>query len=103
MVCIDHLGTVTFRISGGMIEGYRDEIETFLGSHWDLPSMVVDLYEVTHVDRAGEEVLCWLSHHGAESAADNLYALNVCEQLRLSIARPRPLPPGSRSAARTTA
>jgi hypothetical protein len=103
MLRIDLLGTATLRISGRMAEGCREEVATLVGSRRDMPSMVVDLSEVTYVDRAGEEVLCWLSHLGAKFTSDNLYALHVCERLRLSIAKPRPLPPTSQSAARRAA
>jgi hypothetical protein len=91
MLRIDLLGTATLRMSGRMAEGCREEVEAFVGSHGALPGMVVDLSEVTYVDRAGEEVLCWLSHLGAKFTADNSYGLHVCERLRLSIAKPRPL------------
>jgi len=50
--------------------------------------MVVDLSEVTYVDRAGEEVLCWLGQLGAKFTADNAYGLHVCERLHLGIAKP---------------
>jgi hypothetical protein len=71
-----------------MAEGCREEVETFIGSFRTLPNMVVDLSEVTFVDRAGEEVLCWLGQLGAKFIADNAYGLHVCERLRLSIAEP---------------
>ncbi len=86
MLRIDLLGTATLRMSGRMAEGCREEVEAFVGSHGDLPGMVVDLSEVTYVDRAGEAVLCWLGQRGAKFAADNPYVLHVCERLRLSIA-----------------
>src|SRR5208337_612 len=88
MLRIDLLGTATLQMSGRMAEGCREEVETFVGSHRDLPSMVVDLSEVTYVDRAGEAVLCWLGQRGAKFAADNPYVFHVCERLHLSIAEP---------------
>jgi hypothetical protein len=91
MLRIDLLGTTTLRMSGRMAEGCREEVETFVGLHGALPSMVVDLSEVTYVDRVGEEVLCWLGQLGAKFTADNSYGLHVCERLQLSIAKPRVL------------
>jgi len=91
MLRIDLLGTATLRMSGRMAEGCREEVETFVGLHGALPSMVVDLSEITYVDRAGEEVLCWLGQLGAKFMADNTYGLHVCDRLHLSIAEPRAL------------
>ena len=91
MLRIDLLGTAILRMSGRMAEGCREEIEAFVGSHGALPGLVVDLSEVTYADRAGEEVLCWLSHLGAKFTADNAYGLHVCERLHLNIAEPHVL------------
>jgi hypothetical protein len=91
MLRIDLLGTATLRMSGRMAEGCREEVENFVGSHGSLPSMVVDLSEVTFVNRSGEEVLCWLGQLGATFMADNSYGLHVCERLHLKIAEPRVL------------
>jgi ABC-type transporter Mla MlaB component len=88
MLRIDLLGTATLRMSGRMAEGCREVVETFVGSHAVLPSMVVDLSEVTYVDRAGEAVLCWLGQREAKFTADNPYVLHVCERLHLSLAEP---------------
>jgi hypothetical protein len=86
MLRIDLLGTTNLRMSGRMAEGCREEVEAFVGSHGALPGLVVDLSEVTFVDRAGEEALRWLSLLGAKFTADNSYGLHVCERLHLHIA-----------------
>ena len=88
MLRIDLLGTATLRMSGRMAEGCREEVETFVGSHKAMPSMIVDLSEVTFVDRTGDEVLCWLGQLGAKFMADNSYGLYICERLHLSIVEP---------------
>lgn len=91
MLRIDLLGSATLRMSGRMAEGCREEVKAFVGLHGVLPSMVVDLSEVTYVDRAGEEALCWLGQLGAKFMANNSYGLHVCERLQLSIAESRAL------------
>ena len=88
MLRIDLMGTSTLRMSGRMAEGCLEEVETFVGLNGVLPDMIVDLSEVTYVDRDGEEVLCWLGQLGAKFMADNSYGLHVCERLHLSIAEP---------------
>ena len=86
MLRIDLLSNATLRMSGRMAEGCLEEVENFVGFHGVLPEMLVDLSEITYIDREGEEVLCWLGQLGAKFTADNPYALHVCERLRLSIA-----------------
>ena len=49
--------------------------------------LVVDLTEVTFVDSAGEEVLSFFGHFGAEFVAQTSYALDICERLNLRLAR----------------
>lgn len=48
--------------------------------------LLVDLTEVEFIDAAGEEVLCFCGQLGAEFAAPNSYALDVCERLNLRVA-----------------
>lgn len=49
--------------------------------------LVVDLTEVTFVDTAGEEVLSFFGHFGAEFVAQTSYALDICDRLNLRLAR----------------
>jgi hypothetical protein len=86
MLRIDLLGTATVRISGRLAEGCREEVESFLDSHPALPGTIVDLSEITYIDSAGEEVLCWLGQRGARFAANSTYAVHVCERLHLNMA-----------------
>jgi hypothetical protein len=101
MLRVDLLGPATIRMSGRMTEGCLEEVETFVGTRGVLPDMIVDLSEVTYVDRDGEEVLCWLGELGAKFTADNSYGIHVCERLHLSIAKrraPSDRPHGARRA-----
>lgn len=85
MLRIDLLSTAVLRMSGRLAEGSREEVEAFVGSHEPLPNLVVDLSEVTYIDRGGEDLLSWLGRRGARFAADSTYAHHVCERLRLSM------------------
>ncbi len=44
----------------------------------------IDLTEVSYIDPVGEEFLKWLASVGAVVVAGNVYAMAVCERLRLS-------------------
>jgi len=88
MLRIDLLDTAIVRMSGRMTEGCREEVETFLASEPTLPGIIVDLSEVTYIDHAGEEALCWLGRRGAKFTAENPYALHMCGRLHLSMVEP---------------
>lgn len=45
--------------------------------------LVVDLTDVSYVDSAGEQLLKWLASVGAVFAARSVYAVAICERLRL--------------------
>ena len=47
--------------------------------------LIVDLTDISYIDAAGEDLLKWLASIGAEFAADNIYAVNVCERLHLPL------------------
>jgi len=49
--------------------------------------LVVDLTEVTFIDSVGEEVLSFFGRFGAEFVAQTSYTLDICERLRLRVAR----------------
>lgn len=85
MLRIDLLNSAVLRMSGRLAEGCREEIEAFVSPHGSLGNLVVDLSEVTYIDRDGEEVLSWLDRRGAKFAADNSYALHICERLHLAM------------------
>lgn len=89
MLRIDLLEPDLFRISGRLAEGCREEVEIFAGSHKNVPNMVADLSEVTYIDWAGEEVLCWLGQRGVSFIANNSYPLHICERLHLRMADTR--------------
>jgi hypothetical protein len=94
MLRIDLLESNLLRMSGRLAEGCREEVETFVGSHETIPDMVVNLSEVTYIDWAGEEVLCWLGQRGVRFTANNSYPLHICERLHLKMADSRsPSPP----------
>ena len=51
-------------------------------------SLIVDLADVSYIDRAGEQLLTWLASLGAAFLAGNVYTLGVCESLHLPLMQP---------------
>jgi hypothetical protein len=88
MLRIDFVETTVMRMSGRLTEEYRDVVERFVRSHSAPSSLVVDLSEVTYVDRAGEELLQWIGEYGSRFQAGSTYALHICERLHLNISEP---------------
>lgn len=88
MLRIDRLDTAVLRMSGRMTEGCREEAESVIGDPRELSNIVVDLSQVTYIDRRGEELLSWLGQRGARFTADSPYALHVCERLHLKTSAP---------------
>lgn len=89
MLRLDWLNSAVLRISGRLAGECREEVESFVGSHAALPNIIVDLSEVTYIDRTGEEVLCWLAERGARFTGENAYTTHICERLHLGLARVR--------------
>jgi len=92
MLRVDLLDASTLRLSGRLAAGGREVVESVVEPMWGsreaLANIVIDLSEVTYIDHAGEEVLCWLGQRGARFKADSSYAIHVCERLQLNMAAP---------------
>lgn len=89
MLRIDLLDTTILRMSGRLAEGCREEVEGIVGAQEALPKMIVDLSQITYIDREGEELLCQLGRRGAKFAADSPYVQHVCERLHLAMPETR--------------
>jgi hypothetical protein len=87
MFRIDLMDTAILRMSGRMAEGCREEVESVLGERRELSHTIVDLSEVTYIDRTGEELLSWLDRCGARFLADSSYVSHICERLHLKMSR----------------
>jgi hypothetical protein len=78
---------VRVRIEGRFVGYFANEARQLIARRKIPAQLVVDLTEVTFVDWAGEEALTWLSQIGAKFIAKGCYALDVCDRLRLPLAR----------------
>ena len=82
-------GKATMKIAGRVgvqsAEEIRQQIFCYRAPH----QLLVDLSEVTFVDKSGEQALSWLGHIGAQFIADGFYCLDICERLNLRIVKCR--------------
>ncbi len=83
MLRIELTDTTILHMSGRLTAGCDEEVKVLLAGHPLLSPIVVDLSEVTYVDRDGEELLRWLGQNGALFRADTSYLRDVCERLHL--------------------
>lgn len=74
-------------LQGRFTDGAAENTRTLTKRCREGMRLVVDLTEVTFVDSAGEEVLSFLGHFGAEFVAQTSYALDICDRLNLRLAR----------------
>jgi len=84
----DGNGTLTVRLLGRLVGIYAEDARVALARH-KVPSILVDLSEVTFVDAFGERVLLWLGRFGAKFVAVNVYTRSICERLELQISEQR--------------
>ena len=82
------IGSVlTLRMEGRLVAKFAEDARELI-LHCKVPSgLIVDLSEVSFVDAVGEDVLRWFGRIGALFLADTAYSLNVCERLRLPVAK----------------
>lgn len=82
----DSVDTLILRLEGRFTGDDAVQTRTLAARCGARGKLLVDLTEVEFIDAAGEEVLCFLGQLGAEFAAPNSYALDVCERLNLRVA-----------------
>jgi len=71
------------RVGSQCAEEMRHQILCCRAPH----QLLIDLSEVTFVDKTGEQALSWLGHIGAHFIAKGLYCVDVCERLHLRIVK----------------
>jgi hypothetical protein len=75
------------KLEGRLTGADAEHIRALMTRTYAGPRMVVDVTEVTFVDSVGEAVLSLLGRLGAEFVAETAYTSDVCERLRLPLAR----------------
>ena len=83
----------TLKLKGRLIDDWAKQATSLVTRDVVPKGLIVDLTEVSHLDTAGEQLLKWLGSVGAKFVADSIYALGVCERLRLRLLEKIPARP----------
>ena len=75
------------KVEGKLAGAYAEDARSLISRCESCEQRVIDLTEVTSVDRDGEQVLLLLKSMGAEFLADTAYARYICERLGLPTLR----------------
>ncbi len=73
----------TLKMEGKLAGDWAEQARTLVTKDLVPKGLVVDLTEVSYIDSAGEQLLKWLASVGAVFVARNVYAIGICERLRL--------------------
>ena len=74
----------TLKLEGKLVADWAEQARCLVTKDVLPKGLIVDLTEVSYVDSVGEELLNWLASVGALFVAGNVYAIAVCDRLRLS-------------------
>ena len=73
----------TLKMEGKLAGDWAEQARDLVTKDLVPKGLVVDLTEVSYIDSSGEQLLKWLASVGAAFAARSVYAVAVCERLRL--------------------
>src|SRR6266567_1155229 len=79
-------------LQGQLVGQWADELKSFWREAHragDLRRCIVDLIEVTSIDRNGEAVLAEMMSHGAEFISGDVYTKHLLQNLRSDLKRAR--------------
>lgn len=80
---------LVIRLEGRFSGEDAEHVRTLVTRHNIEKRLVVDLKEVTFIDTVGEATLSFLSRLGAKFIAQDVYLLDVCKRLNLTLSRNR--------------
>lgn len=73
------------KMEGRLVADWAEQARSLVTGEIIPKSLVVDLTELSYIDRAGEQVLKWLASLGAKFLAGNVYTHGICESLSLPL------------------
>ena len=74
----------TLKLEGKLVADWAEQARGLVTKDVLPEGLIVDLTEVSYIDSVGEQLLKWLASVGAVFVAGNVYAIAVCDRLRLS-------------------
>ena len=83
----DSADTLSLKLEGRFTGDAAENTCTLVTRCAEGMRLVIDLTEVTFVDSVGEKVLSFFGRFGAEFVAQTSYTVDICERLRLCLAR----------------
>jgi len=75
----------TLKLEGRLVTGWAEQARCLVTKDVLPKDLIVDLTEVSYVDSVGEQLLKWLASAGAVFIGGSVYALAVCDRLRLPL------------------
>ena len=74
----------TLKLEGRLVADWAEQARSLVTKDVLPEGLIIDLTEVSYVDSVGEQLLKWLASVGAVFVAGSVYAIAVCDRLRLS-------------------
>ena len=74
----------TLKLEGKLVADWAEQARCLVTKDVLPKGLIVDLTEVSYIDSVGEQLLKWLASVGAVFVAGSVYAIAVCDRLRLS-------------------
>jgi hypothetical protein len=74
----------TLKLEGKLVADWAEQARCLVTKDVLPKGLIVDLTEVSYIDSVGEQLLKWLASVGALFVAGSVYAIVVCDRLRLS-------------------
>jgi hypothetical protein len=74
----------TLKLEGKLVADRAEQARCLVTKDVLPKGLIVDLTEVSYIDSVGEQLLKWLASVGALFVAGSVYAIAVCDRLRLS-------------------
>lgn len=78
----------SMKMEGRLVGEWAKEAQSLVTKESIPNGLIIDLTEVTHIDRVGEQVLNWFGSIGAAFVAKNVYIASVCQRLGLPMHEP---------------
>jgi hypothetical protein len=73
----------TLKLEGKLVADWAEQARCLVTRDVLPKGLIVDLTELSYIDSVGEQLLKWLASVGALFIAGSVYAIAVCDRLRL--------------------